>query len=92
MTGPRNGQVDGWPNRSGWQKYVASWPAWRDLEVCQGKCPVADVCGRAHVCIRDERAHPRVVLALARLWARLGAQPPAVPEDSLSIYMEEHHS
>lgn len=77
-TGPRRtGQVTKMTNRSGWEKYVNSWPAWRDLEACGGVCLSAAVCGRARVCVRDARVPACVTYALARLSARVGERAPA---------------
>jgi hypothetical protein len=79
MGGSRNGQVEGWPNRSAWEKYVASWPAWRAESRCDGQCTLALVCGRARVCVRDARVPTCVTYALARLSAAAGERAPAPP-------------
>jgi hypothetical protein len=76
-TVPRTGQVKGLPNQSTWAGYVASWPAWRDLEVCGGVCLHATVCGRAQVCVRDPCVPAYVTRALARLSASARERVPA---------------
>lgn len=76
LNGSRTGQVEGWPHRSGWDKYVASCPSWRDLEACGGPCLSALVCGRARVCVRDARVPGCVTYALARLSALAHERPP----------------
>ena len=73
----RTGQVEGRPNQSDWDRYVASCPSWRDLEACGGVCPSALVCGRARVCVRDARVPGCVTHALARLSAQVGERAPA---------------
>lgn len=60
-----------------WVDYVASWPVWRDFEVCGGDCLHADVCGRARVCVREPACPYALVHALARLSMRLGERAPA---------------
>lgn len=72
----RTGQVEGWPHRSAWEKYVASCPPWRDIEVCGGVCVSALVCGRARVCVRDARVPTCVTYALARLSAQVHERAP----------------
>lgn len=75
---PRNGQVDGWPNQSAWERYVASWPSWRILGHCEGPCLHALVCGRARICADDARVPAQVRNALARLSALVHEPAPAV--------------
>lgn len=73
---PRTGQVDPPAKQPTWEEYVASWPAWRELDGCLGPCPRAYICGRAGMCADT---HPRrLVWALARLstQARLRAPGP----------------
>lgn len=77
QNGARTGQVKKPSSEATWEKYVASWPAWRDWEVCRGACTSAVVCGRARVCVRDARVHGAVVYALARLSAAVGERAPA---------------
>ncbi len=65
----RTGQLEPPSSQSTWAGYVASWPAWRDPEVCDGVCLTGVVCGRARVCLRTPDVHAGVVCALARLSA-----------------------
>lgn len=67
----------GMANRAIWDRYVASVPSWREIEACGGVCDHAPVCGRARICVRDERVPACVTYALARLSARLAERPPA---------------
>jgi len=73
----RTGQVNGRLKERTWAGYVASWPAWRDIEVCGGVCLTAVVCGRAQVCLRDAQVSARVTCALARLSASARERVPA---------------
>ena len=73
----RNGQVDNSTNDATWARYVASWPAWREIGVCDGVCAYALVCGRARICVRDARVPVRITYALARLSAHVRERPPA---------------
>jgi len=80
----RTGQVKGWPNQSSWEKYVASWPSWRDPEYCRGACHCAGVCGRARVCVCDARVPGHVTYALARLSALVHERAPAPEPEYLT--------
>lgn len=74
---PRTGQVKRLTDGRTWHGYVASWPAWRDPEVCGGACLTEVICGRAQVCLRDARTCAGVVCALARLSASARERVPA---------------
>ena len=75
--GSRTGQVNGRLKERTWAGYVASWPAWRDPEVCGGVCLTAVICGRAQVCIRAPDVPAQVTCALARLSASARERVPA---------------
>jgi hypothetical protein len=67
----------GMPKDTTWDGYVASWPAWRLADGCEGQCVRASTCGRARVCLQTWAHMRRLVYALARLSALTGERPPA---------------